>query len=102
MAISKKFLKSKPVCKVRFEIPKDEVENGESVFLVGDFNNWDTSSTPMKQLKSGSYTVTLDLEVDRDYQFRYLIGQESWKNDSEADRYEPSPYADADNSVVSV
>lgn len=102
MAIRKKFLKSKPVCKVKFELPKSEVENGESVFLVGDFNNWDTSSTPMKKLKSGKYTVTLDLEVDRDYQFRYLIGQESWKNDLEADRYEASPFADSKNSVVSV
>ncbi|WP_027178112.1 isoamylase early set domain-containing protein [Maridesulfovibrio bastinii] len=102
MAITKKFLKTKPVCKVKFELPKDEVENGESVFLVGDFNNWDTSTTPMKKLKSGKYTVTVDLATNQDYQFRYLVGHENWLNDTDADSYEPSPYADTDNSVVSV
>ncbi len=102
MAISKKFLKSKPVCKVKFEVSKDQVENGESIYLVGDFNGWSENSTPMKQLKSGKYTVTLDLEVGRDYQFRYLAGENIWFNDNDPDRTAITPYGDAENSVVSV
>ncbi|CCO24844.1 isoamylase early set domain-containing protein [Maridesulfovibrio hydrothermalis] len=102
MAISKKFLKSKPVCKVRFEVPKDQVENGDAIYLVGDFNDWDENSIPMKKLKSGNFTVTLDLEVGRDYQFRYLAGSDSWFNDNDPDRTEMTHYGDAENSVVSV
>ncbi len=101
MAISKKFLKSKPVCKVKFEVEKGQVENGESIYLVGDFNDWDESSIPMKKLKNGKYTVTVDLETGRDYQFRYFAGNNVWFNDSEPDSTKTSPYGDAENSVVS-
>ena len=55
----------------------------------------------MKKLKSGKYTVTVDLETGRDYQFRYLAGSK-WFNDSEPDRTETTPYGDCENSVVSV
>ncbi|WP_320175152.1 isoamylase early set domain-containing protein [Maridesulfovibrio sp.] len=102
MALSKKFLKSKSVCKVKFEVEKDQVENGEAIYLVGDFNGWDQSSTPMKKLKNGKYTVTVDLETGRDYQFRYLAGDDIWFNDTEPDRTETTPYGDGENSVVSV
>lgn len=102
MAISKKFLKTKPVCKVKFEVAKGQVENGEAIYLVGDFNDWDENSTPMKKLKSGKYTITLDLEIGRDYQFRYLAGESIWFNDSDPDRTETTPYGDSENSVVCV
>ncbi|SDL12438.1 Carbohydrate-binding module 48 (Isoamylase N-terminal domain) [Maridesulfovibrio ferrireducens] len=102
MAISKKFLKSKPVCKVRFEVPKTQIENGETIYLVGDFNDWDISSMPMKRLKSGNYAVTVDLEVGHDYKFRYLAGESIWFNDSEADGFEATPYGDGENSIVSL
>ena len=42
MAISKKFLKSKPVCKVTFEL---EGVEAETVVAVGDFNNWNTANS---------------------------------------------------------
>ncbi|WP_432736845.1 isoamylase early set domain-containing protein [Maridesulfovibrio sp. FT414] len=101
MAISKKFLKSKPVCKVKFDVDKTQVENGEAIFLVGDFNNWDENSLPMKKLKNGNYTVTVDLEAGREYQFRYLAGDNIWFNDDSPDRTEATPYGDSENSVVS-
>ncbi|WP_027722493.1 isoamylase early set domain-containing protein [Maridesulfovibrio zosterae] len=102
MAISKKFLKTKPVCKVKFEVSNEQVENGEAIYIVGDFNEWSEKSTPMKKLKSGKYTVTLDLEVGREYQFRYLAGKNIWFNESEPDRTASTPYAGVENSVVSV
>ena len=37
--LKKQFLKTKEVCKVTFSLP--EAVQGETVFLVGDFNNWD-------------------------------------------------------------
>jgi 1,4-alpha-glucan branching enzyme len=95
--LKKKFLKSKPVCKVTFYLP-DSIE-GDTVYLVGDFNEWNEAETPMQQLKDGRYKVTLDLESGKEYQFRYLVDGE-WHNDWEADRYAPNPFS-GDNSVVS-
>ena len=37
MAITKKFLKSKPVCKVTFALTETEANSAE---VVGDFNDW--------------------------------------------------------------
>jgi 1,4-alpha-glucan branching enzyme len=69
---------------------------------VGEFNGWSTTAHPMKRLKNGGFTATLDLEKGREYQFRYLLGQQHWENDSEADRQVPTPYGDSHNSVIAV
>jgi 1,4-alpha-glucan branching enzyme len=100
MSLQKRFLKSKPVCKVTFKLPKQVAGEAGAVCLVGEFNGWDTAATPMKKLKSGDFTVTLDLETGREYQFRYLIDGDRWQNDEAADRYVPSAYPGVDNSVV--
>ena len=100
MSISKKFLKSKPVCKVTFKLKKDQVDGASTVHLVGDFNDWNKESHPMKGLKNGSFSAVLDLESGRDYQFRYLIDGDKWLNDEGADSYVASPYGDQ-NAVVS-
>lgn len=95
--LKKQLLKTKPVCKVTFSFPKEE--QAESVYLVGDFNNWDEQATPLKRAKDGSFSVTLELDKDREYQFRYLVNNAEWKNDWQADRYVPNPFS-GDNSVV--
>ena len=67
-----------------------------------DFNNWNIHANPMKKLKDGDYSIELDLELGREYQFRYLIDQLEWENDRSADKYVRSDYGDCDNSVVIV
>lgn len=101
MSLKKQFLKSKPVCKVTFKLDKKAAQSAQSVRLLGDFNGWDFSTTPMKKLKNGNFTATLDLEVGKEYQFRYLLDDDNWENDWEADAYVPSPASYDDNSVVS-
>jgi len=96
--LKKQYLKSKPICKVTFYTPA--AIEAESVYLVGDFNDWDESETPMKQLKDGRFSVTLSLDTGQEYQFRYLIDKSEWHNDWEADKYVPNPFS-GDNSVVS-
>jgi 1,4-alpha-glucan branching enzyme len=100
MSIKKQYLKSKPICKVTFRLPKEAVESAKSVNLVGEFNNWNIYATPMKKLKNGSFTVTLDLESNRDFQFRYLIDQTTWENEWDADNYVATPYGDCENSLI--
>ncbi|BBO74577.1 hypothetical protein DSCW_19940 [Desulfosarcina widdelii] len=102
MSIRKQFLKSKPVCKVTFKIPKEIEGEATLAHVVGDFNDWSTSATPMKRLKNGGFSVTVDLETGRPYQFRYLLGKDSWENDPDADGYVPTPFGDSLNSVISL
>lgn len=94
----KKYLKTK--CKVTFELPEAVAERANTVNLVGDFNNWDEQATPMEKKKGNRFSVTLDLEPNREYQYRYLINGQSWENDWEADKYVPNPFS-GDNSVIS-
>jgi hypothetical protein len=56
----------------------------------------------MKKLKKGSFTITLDLKQNAEYQFRYLIDKQSWNNDAEADKSVPSGFSGSQNFVVSV
>ncbi len=100
MALTKRFLKSKPLCKVHFKLPKEAVDNAATVHLVGDFNNWEIGATPMKRNKDGSFAVQLDLDTGRDYEFRYVVDEIIWINDWEADRYEFNTVGNCENSVV--
>ncbi len=101
--ISKKFLKSKPVCKVTFKLDKEEVNGAKKVALVGDFNDWKTAKkAEMKKLKNGSFTTTLDLEVGKDYQFRYVLDGEKWINEAGADKFVPSGVSYEENSVLAL
>ena len=100
--IIKQYVKSRKVAKITFELTKDELPADvkvESVYLVGEFNDWDTAATPMKRNKKGAYRVTIDLEPGQSYQFRYLINDEEWCNDWNADSYVPGDFGE-DNCVV--
>ncbi|HIC90353.1 MAG TPA: glycoside hydrolase [Anaerolineae bacterium] len=70
----------------------------ESAYLVGDFNDWNEVSHPFHQERSGTWRITLELERDREYQFRYLINGQ-WHNDWHADKYVSTPHS-GDNSVM--
>jgi hypothetical protein len=100
--IIKQYVKSRKVAKITFELAKDELpadEKVESVHLVGEFNEWDTIATPMKRNKKGAYRATIDLEPGQSYQFRYLVNDEDWCNDWNADSYVPGDFGE-DNCVV--
>jgi 1,4-alpha-glucan branching enzyme len=101
MSLEKKFLKAKPVCKVKFSLSGDQYKSASSILLVGDFNNWQLGETPLKKAKTGVWSVTFDLETGKEYQFRYLIDGTNWENDPEADKYVPSGLG-SENSVLAL
>lgn len=102
MSLKKQYLKSRPVCKVTFRVNKDATQDAKKIFLVGDFNQWDLKATPMKRLKSGEFTQTVELATDQsEYQFRYLTDKGNWENDWAADKYIPNGI-DGENSVVTL
>lgn len=100
--IKKEYPKKKNGCKVTFRLPKIAAPNAKSVSIVGDFNDWNIYASRMKKLKNGDFTITLELEPGKEYQFRYLVDETKWENDWNADKYVKSPFGDSDNSVVAV
>ncbi len=102
MSIKKQFLKTRPICKVTFRLSKEDANNANDVHIAGEFNDWIKPGTPLKRLKNGSFSITLELEKNNEYQFRYLLDKQVWINDAEADKYVPSGFIGSENSVVSV
>lgn len=103
MSISKKYLKSKPICKVTFRIPAEVGIKHKKAFVLGTFNDWDKTSNRMKKLvKDGSFSVVVDLESGKEYEFKYLLDDDVWYNDANADDQVTTHFGDSSNSVVSV
>ena len=96
MAISKQYLKSKPVCKVTFTVLAEEAKE---VTVVGCFNEWDTKANPLKKLKNGTFKGAVSLDADRSYEFRYLVDG-AFVNEAEADEQEWNDFAGAENSIL--
>lgn len=102
MSIKKEYLNvyHKRMCRVTFLIPQKIGKNAEKAHVVGEFNSWTHSATPMKKLKNGAFVATIELPIGREYQFRYFIDNNIWINDSDADRFEPTPFGDSENCVI--
>jgi 1,4-alpha-glucan branching enzyme len=82
---------------VTFELPPDVVAG--TAVVIGDFNGWQ-DGTPMKRRRDGSFSATVRLDPGR-YRYRYLLDDERWENDWEADAYEANEFGSED-SVLEV
>lgn len=102
MSIEKKYLKSKPLCKVKFIAPTEIVDGAKTITLAGEFNGWDTQETKLRKQKTGEFATTLELEVGNEYQYRFVIDGKRWENDWSADKYVPNGHTAEENSVVVV
>jgi 1,4-alpha-glucan branching enzyme len=101
MSVKKQNIKSKSACKVTFALTSGVATSANLVNLAGDFNNWDIESLPMKKTKNGEFSVSIDLEKGKEYQFKYIIDRKDWINDMEADKFVPNAFH-SENSVVLV
>lgn len=99
-SLKKQYLKSSPLCKVTFRLPKDAAGDAGAVSIVGEFNNWNMSEHQMKKLKNGDFTATIELPCNREFRFRYLIDSCRWENDWFADKYLPNEFGSDDSVVV--
>jgi hypothetical protein len=73
---------------VTFELSSQIVSG--TVFLAGEFNNWDQTDTPLGDMGAVRRVVVV-LDSGRRYAFRYFSNG-SWFNDPEADAYEPNEF----------
>ena len=82
-------------------MPQEATQGAEEVLLLGEFNEWSPENgVHMKASKKGNFEAVVELNTGRNYEFRYLINNEIWENDWNADDYIPSPYTGVFNSVV--
>jgi hypothetical protein len=102
VSIKKKYLNDchNRKCRVTFILSNGIGKNAKRAEVVGEFNNWTHSATPMKKLRDGTFVATIELPIGREYQFRYLLDNNSWMNDSDADRFVPTPFGDSENCVL--
>ncbi|BBO82691.1 1,4-alpha-glucan-branching protein [Desulfosarcina ovata subsp. sediminis] len=100
MSIKKKYLKSKAVFKVTFKIAAEQAKSVKQAHVVGEFNGWSTTATPMRRMKNGSFSATVEIKPGQAYQFRYLLGRSQWENDPDADGIVPTHFNDAYNSLL--
>ena len=84
--------------RITFELPSNMW--AERVNLVGEFNDWDTTATPMSRTRSdANWKVTLELEEGKQYRFRYLVDGKEWLNDWHADDHVDNPYGSYDSVI---
>jgi len=96
--ISKKPAKKKGYVSVTFEL--SSTMWAERVNLVGDFNDWDTTATPMTRNRSdANWKVSIDLPASERHSFRYLVDGKEWLNDWHADDHVENLYGSYDSVV---
>ena len=91
--LKKKFFKTKTECEVVFELsPK----GAQQVQLVCEVNEWEPIE--MKRNRSGAFRARLRFPRERQFQFRYLVDQNVWVTDENADGYQANQFG-GKNSV---
>ncbi len=96
--LTKQYAKNNKTCKVTFEMPA--AAGMTKGTLVGDFNDWNESATPLKRRKDGALYATVSLATGKSYRFRYHDDEGAWYNDWAADSYAPNEFGTEDSIVT--
>lgn len=80
-----------------FSIPA--IEGADSVFLVGEFNSWSETATPMSRRPDGSWAATVELKAGSRYQYRFLDDKGRWHDDPSPRARVPNPFG-GENSIL--
>jgi predicted flap endonuclease-1-like 5' DNA nuclease len=88
--------------KIDFLLPADVAAGATSGILLGDFNNWDSNNgVTLKQQKDGSLKASVSLESGS-YEYRYLLNDGRWVNDTQAAKYTYISQFAIENCVIDV
>jgi hypothetical protein len=82
--------------RIRFELPP--FLWADQVAVVGDFNDWSPTATPLRQDREGVWQAQVDLPLGSRCEFRYLVDG-AWMTDYHADGFAPNRYG-SNNSVI--
>ena len=88
---------------ITFSLPAEAMQEANEAVILGDFNNWDPEHAPrLVKQQDGSFSVVVSLEEGETYRYRFLLDNEIWVNDYNAQRYEPALGLNIDNCVITV
>lgn len=95
--LEKKLVKKHKVARkvVKFQLPSPEAN---SVYLVGSFNDWDTTATPMKKDNSGIWKRNVKLTPGT-YEYLFYVDGE-WKNDPNGTEVKENPFGTMNSVLV--
>jgi AMP-activated protein kinase-like protein len=82
---------------VTFEVAAPEAR---SVVLVGDFNDWDSSATPLKPAGRGAWAVRVKLPPGN-YSYAFIIDGDRWATDPLAPQATSDDYG-RPNSLITI
>ena len=100
--LKKQTVRSREVVKVTFTVPQEELPQDvevETLYVVGEFNDWDPAAHPLRERKDGRFSTTVSLQSGRIYRFKYLVEAKYWENDSAADAYIQNAFGTEDSIV---
>jgi len=91
------------MAKVTFTLSAEVVAEATEGLLLGEFNNWDQSAgISLKKQKDGSFKAIANLEEGKTYQYRYLLNDGRWVNDSSAENFAYAHGYSVENCVITV
>jgi 1,4-alpha-glucan branching enzyme len=88
--------KEETLKKIKFSLDAPEAQ---SVFVTGDFNDWDPKSQPLKKHSKKTWKVSVHLMSGR-YEYRFLVDG-IWQNDPKCNALIPNSYG-SDNCILIV
>ena len=71
----------------------------KEVFVVGEFDNWDTGKNKMRRFKDGTWKKKIKLDPGQ-YEYRFLVDGD-WQNDPQCKEHRPNSFG-SENSVLKV
>jgi hypothetical protein len=95
--LQKTYFKTKDYCKVKFSLQN---ENAEAVEILGLNSDWENSII-MSKKKDGTFTADVNLPKDSKHEFKYLVDNNLWLNEPEADGEVANVFGGS-NSVVAL
>jgi 1,4-alpha-glucan branching enzyme len=95
--INKTYYNDGRTCRVTFRICPDD--QAEAVHLVSDRDDWSRTARPLARRKDGCFSTSLVLRAGERVQFRYLIDEQRWINDDQADEYVDNTHGETDGVI---
>jgi 1,4-alpha-glucan branching enzyme len=68
--------------KVRVTFAMPAIDGCDCLYLVGRFTEWNESVYRMQRTDKGTWSLTLELELGHELQYRFRTNDGTWLNDS--------------------
>jgi 1,4-alpha-glucan branching enzyme len=96
--VTKQKINKTKIRKMRVTFAMPPINDCNSLYLVGRFNEWGESVYRMQRCEDGTWSLVLELEPGHEYQYRFRTDKGTWHTDPIAN----DNVTDSDGSTASV